>query len=74
MSACMPTILAFLAGFSLWLLLCLLAGIRASRKAARARRERVSAGACLSRRPRFLPPPRLVQRVGLLLPHHKESP
>ena len=74
MTAPLPSFLAFLAGFSFWLLLCLLSGIRASRKAAQARRERASAAACLSRRPRFLPPPRLVQRVGLLLPHHKESP
>lgn len=76
MSTPMPSLLSFLAGFSLWLLLCLLAGIRASRRAVWARRERASAAAGPSRRPLFLPhPPRLVQRGGLfLLSHHKETP
>lgn len=72
----LPSLLAFLAGFLLWSLLALLSGIRAWRKAERMKLERASAELIpIGRpRPRFLPAPRLVQRVCLLLPHHEESP
>lgn len=72
----LPSLLAFLAGFLLWPLLALLSGFRAWRKAERVKLERVSVELIPIRRPRprFLPAPRLVQRVSLSLPHHEESP
>lgn len=72
----LPSFLAFLLGFLLWPLLAILAGTRAWRSAERMKLERASAELIPLRRPRprFLPPPRLVQRVGFLLPHHEESP